>query len=341
MPCGIKLEPAKELSLKQPIATLPAPKTLPVPKMFAPLRRKKAGTAAILNAARTAGIVDELDGKPLEEKLMWFAAAETRVLIAVCFDEDPMTSAEQAVLRESASRIAAGLELAVRACGASVGKIAAANQKEVQRVQKDCSGTMFLTAGGRYPALVLLRRALSETGRKAGFLGGQACLALSDAADRGLAQSETVVTVAGDGARRWKNCRARLGTPIGEVLSAGEPLPETALAVVGASVNGRSVTDLSGPVTATTRCVLAMKRPPRRTVLPCIGCGRCQRACPRGILPWMILQQMESGSPDPFRLFNVERCVRCEACSVVCPSQINLAAAVARAEKFKEGKCNP
>lgn len=340
MPCGVKLKLEKEPSLKNKIITISAPKNIPAPKMFAPLRRK-VSPAKILGASRAAEIVDELDGEPLDRKLSRFSGSGVTTLIAVCFDEDPMTSASQAVLRAAAPDVAAGLNFAGQVCGVTDKKIAAASKEEIRRVQKHCAGFSFLTAGNRYPSVAILRRKLAQRKEKAGLIGVQACAALAAAVSRGLAQSETVVTVAGSGAARWQNCRVRIGTPLGDVLAAGDPVPDVKAVVVGSSVNGRCVEDLSEPVTASTRCIIAMTRLPRRMPLPCIGCGLCEKACTRGIIPWMILQQLESDSPDPFRLFNVERCIRCQACSVVCPSEIQLASAVARAEKIKEGKCNP
>ena len=338
MPCGVKLEQGKAPSLENRIVSLPAPEGLPAPKMFAPLR-KKPGAAKILAAAKTACIADELDGEPLGQKLARWANRKIRALCAVCFDDDPLATAAQAVLRENAAEVASGLELAAEVCGAPERRIAAASRGEARRAAQSCPGVVFLTAGDRYPALEILRRrpGAGETG----YIGAQACAALAAAVFRGMAQSETVVTVAGDGARKWLNCRTRLGTPVGDVLAAGDPDPEISVVAVGSSVNGRAVTDLSEPVTARTRCVIAMKRAPRRRALPCVGCGRCARACPRRIVPWMILRQLESGAPDPLRLPGVERCIRCEACGVVCPSGIDLTGAVARARAVKGGGAAP
>lgn len=338
MTCGVNLEREKEPSLRGEIVALPAPGGLPAPRTFAPLRKKKPGRARILGAAEEAGIVDELDGEPLARKLSRYAARKTRVLAAVCFDDDPLATGEQAVLRENTAQVLAGLELAAAACGAAERKIAAASRREVRRMRGACPGVGFWAAGDRYPALAVLR--LRHGAERAGTIGAQACAALAEAA-KGRAQCETVVTVAGDGVSRWMNCRVRLGTPVGSVLQAGVPDENPAVVAVESAVNGRAVTDLSEPVGVLTRCVLAFRKLPRRRALPCVGCGRCARACPRGIVPWMILRQLESGAPDPVFLLGVERCIRCGACGAACPSGIGLAAVVARAEAVKEGGAAP
>ena len=86
MPCGVKLEQGKGPSLENEIISVPAPKGLPAPKMFAPLR-KKAGAAKILAAAKMACIIDGLDGEALERKLLRWSDRKVRALCAVCFDD--------------------------------------------------------------------------------------------------------------------------------------------------------------------------------------------------------------------------------------------------------------
>lgn len=337
VPRGVKLEMKKEPSLQLPIRLLPAPKELPAPKMFAPLRRK-AAASKIIFTAKTAGILDESDSTELNKKLSRLAASKIHTLVARCFDEDPFTSCSEAVLRENADQVVAGLKLAARACGAEKIVIAAASRAEASRAAISCKGIRVESIGNRYPAGVFLLRRLHRKGEKAAYIGAQACVALAAAARQGRAQSETVVTVAGDGADRWLNCRVRIGTPIRTVLEAGLPDDKTSAVIIGSGVTGTAVEDLSVPIKADTHCVIAMKKIPKQRPFPCIRCDRCARACPVGIIPWMALHENQSETPNPFRLINVQYCIRCAACSMVCPSGIDLVAEVRRAAEIKEGR---
>lgn len=336
IPHGVRLEQQKSASLKNEIKRLSGPEGNPAPKTFAPLG-KKLDSAKIISAALKAEIVDEFDGMPLDRKLTHLAESKPDLLIACCFDEDPYTSSAQAVLREDAEKAAAGLELAAKACGAKEMLIAAASQRELHRLAGKNIKISAVSAGKRYPARTLLLQKLCRNGKKAAYLGIQSCAALADAVNEGKPQSETVVTVAGDGVRRWMNCRVPIGTPVETVLKAAQPEDSIRLVVIGSSVTGRTVRDLTLPVTAATRCVIALKKAPSEQSYPCVRCGRCMRACPVGVIPWLVYREMESGEPDPLLLFHVNECVDCQACGLVCPSGIDLAAEVKRAAALKEG----
>ncbi len=334
---GVKLEQKQALSLRSPVEDLPAPEGFPAPKMFAPLRKNPA-PARILQAAQTAGIVDELDGAPLEAKLTRLSSRKIGLLIACGFDEDPCASAEQAFLRENADEVADGLALAAEAAEIPSHLLAAASRAEARRIRKEHAGDGALWTGPRYPAGTLLLRKLSRRGKRAALIGAQACAALSRAVRKGRAQSEIFLT-AGDGEELWKNLRVRLGTPVSAVAGCVLPAEETRAVVVGSSVSGKLLSDFSATVTADTRCVIALRRAPRNRAYPCVGCGRCVSACPRGIFPWMVVSELERKEPDPLRLANVQNCDRCAACSAVCPSGIDLGAVVKRAAEIKGGGC--
>lgn len=332
---GVKLEKPKIASPGDAIRKAPVPKGIPVPKMFTPLR-KDAQPSRILSFAETAGIVDETDGELLSAKLGKAAEKKIRTLIVCCFDEDPYTSCSGALFREKPEAVSAGLALAARACGAESTMIAVESKAEIRRMKKFCPGAKWVAAGKRYPARLLLEKKLESGGEKAVFLGAQACAALSEAARKGRSQYETVVTVSGGGVREQGNFRVRIGTPLGKLLEAAGQDPQAALTVTGSSVSGKTAADLSLPVTAETRCAVSLRNAPSGKAFPCIKCDRCASVCPEGIVPWMVLRELESGRPDPRRMLPAGDCAGCAACSVVCPSGIDLRAAVKKAAALVE-----
>lgn len=332
---GIKLDQQKTASLRHKIKDLPAPEETEPPKRLPP-RKGELNAAAIIAAAQGAGIVDEFDGVPLFQKLKRLRRLKPNMIVACCFDEDPCTTSAMATLRENTNAIISGLVLAAQACGAKENKIAVATRREAKMIHKINSQADLILAGERYPARLLLKKKLFSSGKNAAYIGAQACAALLAAVDDGDLQTFTVVTVAGDGVEHWRNVRARIGTPLKDLLEFCGASEKTTLVVTGSSITGKAVTDLNEPVSAATRCVIALKKAPKYREYPCIGCQRCAHACPRGIVPWKVHQELLSAEPDPLRLTNVQKCIRCSACSVACPSGIDLTGAVQKAAHLKK-----
>ena len=335
MPHGIKLKQAGNMRWEAEIRELPDSGEPPAAS-FAPCRRQP-DASKILAAAEQAGICDETDGAPLREKLAALAKRKPDVLAALCFDDDPVCRSEELFLRENAAKIADGLELAAKACRA--GKtVAAVPCREIRRFPPAGFAVPAVAAGRRYPARFFLLQKLRRGGKTVSCIGAQACAALADAVREGIPQSGTVVTVAGSGIPRGGCFRVRIGTPLGEVLKAAGAAPRSRFLSVGPAMTGRSVSDLTMPVTAATRCVLVEKRAPRVRTFPCVKCGRCVTACPVGVVPWLVHRELENGEPDSTLLFHVGDCIGCRACDAVCPSGISLAEEAERAAAFKEGR---
>ena len=293
----------------------------------------------IIRLAAAAGIIDEYDGVPLYKKLRRFRRIKADWLAADALDDEPYVCSGLAVLREMPDKVRAGLELAALACGAKERKIAVASELRARRYARLSGGAadMLVSGGGIYPAWPNLSKQVRRRGLRPGLIGVQALAALEAAVNGGEPQVSTVVTVAGEGLRDWKNLRVALGTPVGALLEACG-VREGAVILMGSPITGGLVTDPQTPVTADTRCVLALPEAATAVrVFPCIGCGRCARACPQHIMPWYIHRLLQQDQyPDPRALLRVEKCCGCNACSVACPSGIALAQSVGRAMEIKE-----
>lgn len=332
---GVKLEQHKDISLKHKIKNLPMPEGGVSLKPDFNLNGRKDYNY-IINAAEKAEIIDEFDGVPLSKKLKKLRGLKPNMIVACCFDEDPLTTSAMAVLREYSAEVISGLNYAAKACGAKETKIAVAMKEEAKFIKKINPEADLILAGDRYPARVILKKELFSKGKKAYYIGAQACYALHFAVKEGKVQQSTIITAAGKGIEHWCNVRVPIGTPLKNVLNICGISARTKMVVTGSSVTGNIVLDLNEPVTASTRCIIAFKKAKKDISYPCIGCEKCVRACVRSIVPWRINKEMQNKKPDPMMLINVNKCIGCQACSVVCPSGIDLADVIRKAADIKK-----
>lgn len=307
---------------------------MPAQKAEAEKSQKISG--GTLTVAGAAGILDEFDGAPLYRTLKRFRTNQRDVLVCCAADDDPYTAANAAVLREHGEDVLAGLLLAAKYCGVQDVKVLVENREEAAHLSAAHPDVQVLVAGQHYPARALLKQKLFRQGKKSGFIGAQACLALARAVNHGAAQDDTVVTVAGDCVREPQNIRVPIGTPARAVLNYCVLEHTPAGLLFGSSVTGRAIPDLDMPVSANTRCILAVRRLPRHHSFACIGCGRCMRVCPRGIAPWRVRAQLVQNKVDPIQLTNVQNCIACGACNMACPSGVDLTTLVLQAATLKE-----
>ncbi len=137
-----------------------------------------------------------------------------------------------------------------------------------------------------------------------------------------------ITTVVGESLSIQRNIDVLLGTPIDFVLSQhGFDSAKASRVIMGGSMMGFTLPDLTAPVIKTTNCLLAPSKkeapvpPPAQA---CIRCGICAEACPASLLPQQLFWYAQAEDIDRLEAHNIFDCIECGACSYVCPSKIPL-----------------
>jgi electron transport complex protein RnfC len=143
-----------------------------------------------------------------------------------------------------------------------------------------------------------------------------------------------VTTITGDGVRAPGNIRARIGTPVQDVIAfAGGYTDRATHLIIGGPMTGKSVSTDEVPLVKASNCVLAMSAAPTMGApLPCIRCGDCASVCPVRLLPQQLLWYAHADDEKKLRDFGLIDCIECGCCDLVCPSHIALTADFRRAK---------
>ena len=135
-----------------------------------------------------------------------------------------------------------------------------------------------------------------------------------------------IVTVAGN-VNRARNYEVLFGTPMRDLMSLCDPLPDTDRVIMGGPMMGLLMPDDGVPVVKATNCVLVGSKalfPPPPPEMPCIRCGDCAKACPADLQPFEMYWFSRAkifGKAQEYHLFD---CIECGCCAYVCPSHIPL-----------------
>lgn len=137
-----------------------------------------------------------------------------------------------------------------------------------------------------------------------------------------------VTTITGDGVVSPVNVRARIGTPVEEVIKhAGGYTDKVRHLIIGGPMTGKSVTTDEVPLVKASNCVLAVSEAPFKVEeLACIRCGDCAVVCPVQLLPQQLFWYACADNEEKLREFGLTDCIECGCCDLVCPSHIPLTA---------------
>lgn len=278
----------------------------------------------IVELARQYGVMDELDGRPLYDKLIR-EKGRCAVLVGDAVEDQPYGSAAWEVLNESAEQIYSGLQLAARALGDVPGHLTVQplpgnHRRALQQRLGDTRGDRLFVTARRYPVTVYTKKAPAD---KVCRIGVQALRALFRAAAFHEAHTGGVVTVAGNAVSTPRNLLVPFGTPAVELLKRCGLSADPNLLIFGDALTGRAVTDPNTPLWPGVTCLLATVQPERIPADVCTGCGQCLSVCHAGLSPAALWKRLEQGATD-LSFWHPEDCDGCGACAAVCPAGLEL-----------------
>jgi len=135
-----------------------------------------------------------------------------------------------------------------------------------------------------------------------------------------------LITVTGDAIRRPGNYRVLLGTPVQDLIRhCGGLRDEDASLTMGGPMMGLRLHSSDVPVVKGMNCLLVRKAAGKPdSVLACIRCGQCARACPVSLLPQQLYRFARAREFDKAAGHALKDCIECGCCEYVCPSRIPL-----------------
>ena len=135
---------------------------------------------------------------------------------------------------------------------------------------------------------------------------------------------ERLMTITGRTLPAHHNYLVRIGTPLMDILNyAYEGLPEGITKVIsGGPMMGRCISNLDSPVVKGSASILMMPEEDshRGIETNCIRCGRCVKACPMGLEPYMFSLLLHGGQVKKAAEYHLLDCIECGSCQFSCPA---------------------
>jgi len=320
----------------------------------APLEPLDIELDLLLDRVREAGIVGMGGGAfPTWEKIA-LAAGKVDTLIVNAAECEPYVTADHRLLLERSEKILRGAGVLGRCLGAQKvvvvtegDKLNAAESLE-RRLRRHRSVAQLCTVRTRYPLGAEKQVVQTATGReippggspldvKCAVFNVATVYAIQDVLFQGRPLTHRAVTITGGAVTRPRNLWVPIGTPLRHLLEEVGGLREPAdLMLTGGPMMGTALEDLDAPVIKSTNslvCLTELEHKPAGSGTVCIRCGKCVASCPMHLAPTFIRRALDEGDLVRLSKYHVEDCISCGCCSFICPAQIPLVEAVARAKE--------
>jgi electron transport complex protein RnfC len=304
---------------------------------------KSMGRNEILSTLRDKGVVDtEVPGYPLFDLLG--ERRDIDILVINAVESEPYLRSESRLLRDRGEEVLEGIAILHKILSPKRTVIAAsADDPPVPAQSSDALPSVeLLSLEPKYPqdmpgqlldAIYGSRAAVGARrlrAKGATIIRPSTAFAVYEAVMLAKPMVERYVSIGGGAIKRPTVLKARIGTPIGDLIEeCGGFLGPPARLVLRGALRGHSVHDLDTPITKTSSAVIALDAEEvgslRRS--PCIRCGRCASVCPERLDPDTIFRLVERGMIARALAIGLGSCTACGACGYICPSRLPLVAA--------------
>jgi electron transport complex protein RnfC len=256
-----------------------------------------------------------------------------RTIVINGMDQDLLLTANQYMVQNKASDIKSGVQALKKMTG--IDRILITVPENLVQ-QATTTGAEVKTLGHKYPKslphmimkdvvgqVVSAGDTLADAG--AVFVNAEAVAAIGAAFDTGQLPVTKVVTVVAKGGKTT-NVRARIGTPLKDVLQACNiSVTNRDRLILGGPMTGAATYSEEIPVQPDTDGIVVQGEADSAqcTDYPCINCGECVRICPVKIPVNMLVRFLEGRFYEDARtLYDLDCCIECGLCSYVCISRI-------------------
>lgn len=294
----------------------------------------------ILDHISSAGIVG-LGGAtfPTHVKLAPPPGSKAEVLIINAVECEPYLTSDHALMMTKGDEILVGVSILMRALEVSRAVIGIENNKKdailrLSQLAMDYPGIEVMPLKVQYPqgGEKQLIDAVLRKQVKSGALPISAgavvqnvgtVFAVYEAVQKNKPLIERITTVTGKHLEKPSNYLARIGTPIGHLITASGGLPEdTGKIIGGGPMMGKALLSPEIPVTKGTSGVLLLPREEsvRQPMRNCIRCAKCVNVCPMGLNPAFLMRDVQYSDWEATEKGFIVDCIECGSCSYTCPA---------------------